>query len=55
MIEMKFVISAMLFSVDTLSKISNQYAVAFGGFADKRAIPYAFPSQDPLAYKNVGP
>jgi hypothetical protein len=36
--------------VEALSNISTQYAVAFGGFADKRAIPYAFPNQDPDTY-----
>jgi hypothetical protein len=36
-----------------LSDISEQYAVAFGGFADKRAIPYSFPSQDPMTYQET--
>ena len=40
-------------SVTALSRISDQYAVAIGGFADKRAIPYAFPNQDPRAYHNL--
>ena len=40
-------------SVTALSRISDQYEVAFGGFADKRAIPYAFPNQDPRTYHNL--
>ena len=38
-------------TVATLSNISQEYAVAFGGFADKRAIPYSLPSQDPMTYQ----
>ena len=37
--------------VAALSNISDQYAVAFGGFADKRAIPFSLPNQDPRAYQ----
>jgi protocadherin alpha len=36
--------------VSALQTISERYAVAFGGFGDKRAIPYALPNQDPRAY-----
>ena len=39
-------------TVSRLSHISEDYAVAFGGFGDKRAIPYALPSQDPRVYYN---
>ena len=46
----KVELSLFCVSVTALSRISDQYAVAFGGFADKRAIPYAFPNQDPRAY-----
>jgi hypothetical protein len=37
--------------VAALSNISEQYAVAFGGFADKRAIPYSLPGQDAMTYQ----
>ena len=38
-------------TVAALSNISQEYAVAFGGFADKRAIPYSLPSQDAMTYQ----
>ena len=50
MADISLVLNVFLFSVDALQNISDRYAIGFGGFADKRALPYALPSDDPKTY-----
>ena len=51
MAHISLVLNAFLFSVEALQNISDRYAIGFGGFADKRALPYALPSDDPKTYQ----
>ena len=37
--------------MEALNNISDRYAVGFGGFGEKRASPFALPSDDERAYR----
>ena len=41
---------SLLFPVEALNNISQKYAVGFGGFGEKRASPFALPSDDERTY-----
>ena len=45
----------LLSVVQALQSISEEYAVAFGSFGDKRAIPYAISSDNINAYRRGSP
>ena len=36
--------------MEALNNISEKYAVGFGGFVEKRAVPFALPNDDKRTY-----